>query len=250
MPTRLIREGILTSERVDKVAGDPPVEVTYRRLLSVADDFGRFTAHPKLVRAAIYPLRLEAYTDDDIARHLKRCAEASLIRLYEVDGKQYFEVLDFRQRTRARKSKYPVPEGWTDGSGCCGWHEAGTRPTDAAQMQAESESDSESEARGGGERRRRENDYQTTFPEEDAALVKQAITQYMDESEPDDNLVVEVLKAGGGASARDICDHLNTVWLRGHRPGRAKGPRTFGWFIAVTRQHFDDVRAVLAEGRK
>ena len=111
MPNRILREGILSSERVDRIAWEPPVEVTYRRLYSVADDFGRFTAHPSLVRAAIYPLRLDAYTDAQIGEHLRACESAGLIRLYAVENKPYLEVLSFNQRTRAKRSKYPPPEG-------------------------------------------------------------------------------------------------------------------------------------------
>jgi hypothetical protein len=63
-------------------------------------------------------------------------------------------------------------------------------------------------------------------------------------AEPDDNLVLQTIEAGGGASADDICAHLKTLWLKGHKPGMAKGPRSFGWFVVVTRQHFGDLRAM------
>jgi len=248
MPTRILREGILSSERVDKIAGEPPVEVTYRRLLSVADDFGRFSAHPSLVRAAIYPLRLDQYTDAQISDHLIRCEGAGLIRLYEVEDKGYLEVLNFNQRTRAMRSKYPSPEGRMDVKGS-GWHSADTCQADGGHPRAESES----ESRDGDERRRRDIDLLATSvrPErfscritpEDVSGVKRAIAKYMQE-EPDDNLVLQVIEGGGGASADDICAHLETLWLKGHRPGKAKGPRGFGWFVAVTRQYFADLRAM------
>ena len=140
MPNRILREGILSSERVDKIAGEPPVEVTYRRLYSVADDFGRFTAHPSLVRSAIYPLRPDLYSDAEISEHLKRCEAAGVIRLYTVEHKAYLEVLNFNQRTRAQRSKYPPPEGHTDPS-ACGWHPADTGPADDSHPHAESESE-------------------------------------------------------------------------------------------------------------
>ncbi len=40
MPNRVIREGILNSQRVNKLT--EPAELFYRRLMSVVDDFGRF----------------------------------------------------------------------------------------------------------------------------------------------------------------------------------------------------------------
>jgi hypothetical protein len=64
------------------------------------------------------------------------------------------------------------------------------------------------------------------------------------QDEPDDNLVLQVIEAGGGASADDICAHLKTLWLKGCKPGKAKGPRRFGWFVTVTRQYFADLRAM------
>jgi hypothetical protein len=109
MPNRIVREGILTSERVDCIAGEPATEVFYRRLHSVVDDYGRFTAHPSLLRAALYPLRLDRITDGEVAAHLEACRLAGLIRLYRVDEKPYLEVLDFRQKKRAMRSKFPDP---------------------------------------------------------------------------------------------------------------------------------------------
>lgn len=115
MPNRIVRDGALTSERINQIAKEPAVEITYRRVLSVVDDFGRFSAHPSILRAAIYPLMLDAYTDADITKHLEQCAGAGLIRLYRVEGKPYLEILNFNQRTRAMRSKYPPPDGFSDG---------------------------------------------------------------------------------------------------------------------------------------
>src|SRR5208283_2801827 len=106
MPNRILREGILTSLVVNAIADRPAVEVTYRRLYSVADDFGRYPAHPCILRAALYPLRIDKITEAEISDHLKACEAAGLIRLYEAGGKAFLEVLNFNQRTRARQSKY------------------------------------------------------------------------------------------------------------------------------------------------
>lgn len=108
MPNRIMREGILTGERVDAIADDPSAEVFYRRLYSVVDDFGRFSAGPSLLRAALYPLRLDKVSTADISRHLGACSAAGLVWLYEVDGKPYVELAYFNQRIRT-KSKYPAP---------------------------------------------------------------------------------------------------------------------------------------------
>lgn len=107
MPNRIVRDGILTSERVDKLG--PIAEVFYRRLMSVADDYGRFTAHPGLLRASCYPLRVDKVREADISRLLAEVQGAGLVVLYVVSGKNYLELVDFRQQVRAKFSKYPSP---------------------------------------------------------------------------------------------------------------------------------------------
>ena len=108
MPNRILREGILTSPRIAKLSW--PAEVFYRRLHSVVDDYGRYHAHPMLLRAACYPLQLDKVSDSDIGKWMRETAEAALVRVYPAeDGKDYLELLDFRQQVRAAKSKFPPP---------------------------------------------------------------------------------------------------------------------------------------------
>lgn len=106
MPNRILREGILTSERV--AALNWAEEVFYRRLMSVVDDFGRYHANPKLLRAALYPLLIDKVSDADIGKWLTSCVNAALVSVYPApDGKRYLQLLDFRQQARADKSKFP-----------------------------------------------------------------------------------------------------------------------------------------------
>lgn len=108
MPNRVLREGILTSERVNLLSLDG--EVFYRRLMSVVDDFGRYTAHPALLRAHLYPLRLDRVREASMERLLTECEKVRLVRLYVVASKPYLEVLDFGQHVRAKHSKWPAPD--------------------------------------------------------------------------------------------------------------------------------------------
>lgn len=112
MPNRILREGILTSERVDALQNWAS-EVFYRRLHSVVDDFGRYYANPSLLRAACYPLRLDKVSNADIGKWLSDCESAALVSTYEIDGKRFLQLRDFRQQRRAQVSKYPPPP-----SGC------------------------------------------------------------------------------------------------------------------------------------
>jgi hypothetical protein len=109
MHNRLIRGGILTSDRVNRIAADAQCEVFYRRLLNVADDFGYYSADPRELRAALYPLRLYSVTEIQIAGYLSVCSEAELIMTYEVRGKAYLAVRDFRQRLQRMTNKWPPP---------------------------------------------------------------------------------------------------------------------------------------------
>ncbi len=108
MPNRILREGILTSERVNLLSCE--AEVFYRRLMSVVDDYGRFHAHPALLRAALFPLKLESVGQGVMEGLLADVEQAGLVRLYEVGGKRYLEMQDFRQQVRAKESKYPSPD--------------------------------------------------------------------------------------------------------------------------------------------
>lgn len=106
MPNRYIREGILTSEAVASLSW--PEEVFYRRLLSKVDDFGRFTAHPSLLRAALYPLQLAAVRDADIPRWIAACEKAGLVYAYHAEGKPVL-VVNKWEKGRSTRSSYPEP---------------------------------------------------------------------------------------------------------------------------------------------
>lgn len=110
MPNRILREGILTSERIALL--NWAEETFYRRLMSVVDDFGRYYANPMLLRAACYPLQLDRVSDADIGKWLLATEKAALVSVYPaLDGKRYLQLLDFRQQVRAKESKFPQPPG-------------------------------------------------------------------------------------------------------------------------------------------
>ena len=150
MANRILRDGILTSERVNQIADDPSKEVFYRRTFSVVDDFGRYHAHPSLLRAALYPLRLDQVTDEDIQDHLSSCELAGLLQTYESGGKRYLQLNDFRQQLRAMKSKFPSPDGRTSSACAADGHQV-------RSIRKQIPSEAESETRSGGENPNREN---------------------------------------------------------------------------------------------
>jgi hypothetical protein len=111
MPTRLLREGILDSDRINLL--DWPAEVFYRRLMSKVDDHGLYDARPSMLRATLYPVGTDRVREADISRWLAACEKAGLILLYEAGGKRFLKMLDTRWQARS-EPKYPLPHE----SGC------------------------------------------------------------------------------------------------------------------------------------
>ncbi len=104
MPTRILREGIITSEPVNRLSFE--AEILYRRLMSVVDDYGRYYAHPSIVRANCYPLQLDRVSESSVKQSLSECESNALLFVFG-DGK-YIQLLKFRQQARA-DSKFPEP---------------------------------------------------------------------------------------------------------------------------------------------
>ena len=114
MPNRLVRQEILTSDRVDVLSSD--AEVFYRRFMNVVDDYGRFTGDWRVLRAELYPLRADRITRDQVETWLAECTrtldgqDEPLILVYFVGRKRYLQITNFKQRLRSKSpSKFPAP---------------------------------------------------------------------------------------------------------------------------------------------
>lgn len=107
MPDRIVRAGILTSDPVNQLSW--AAEVFYRRLFNVVDDFGRYDGRATLLRAHLYPLKIDRVSDADVGKWLTECVNAGLVSVYQVSGRPFLEVLKFGQRVRAEVSKWPNP---------------------------------------------------------------------------------------------------------------------------------------------
>lgn len=105
MANRIIRGDILTSDRVNCLSAE--AEVFYRRLMSVADDFGRYDGRLPILRSNLYPLRPEKVSDEDLAGWIKECVDSGSIEFYYVDNKPFVEIWNFGQTIRIKKAKYP-----------------------------------------------------------------------------------------------------------------------------------------------
>lgn len=118
----------------------------YRRLLNVVDDYGRFDGRASVIRATAFPVKLEQVREADVQRGLAACHEAGLVRLYEVDGKPFIEVLNFGQQIRAKSSKYPTPPGSCEAPESKCLAHAKQVLTDAEHMRTQSYSYSETKS--------------------------------------------------------------------------------------------------------
>lgn len=105
MPNRILREGLLDSERL-RLAGEA-AEVLFVRLTLVADDFGRFDGRVTVICRRCWPLG--GPDDKDVLERLVKLTEQRLVIAYEVDGKPFIFIPNFKQRTRSSKSKFPDP---------------------------------------------------------------------------------------------------------------------------------------------
>jgi hypothetical protein len=111
VPDRIVRVGILTSDAVNRLTLG--AEVFYRRLMNVVDDHGRYDGRTEILRAVLYPLRLERVSGPDIGKWIRETEEAALVRQYLVEGKPFLEIVKFGQKIRSR-SKWPDPPASAD----------------------------------------------------------------------------------------------------------------------------------------
>lgn len=95
------------SEKVNSLSVN--AERFFIRLIMKVDDYGLFHANPKLLKANLFPLLLDGVREADISRWTTECQKAGLILFYKYEGKEYLQIIDFRQRLDKARNKYPLP---------------------------------------------------------------------------------------------------------------------------------------------
>lgn len=84
-------------------------------IINMVDDQGRTKAHPAYLRSQIFP-----YDDvslEDMSRWLQLMATNGTVILYQVDGKEYLQLVnwwEYQNLQYASPSEYPRPGGWRD----------------------------------------------------------------------------------------------------------------------------------------
>lgn len=84
-------------------------ELFFHRLMNVVDRYGCFDARPGILRARLFPLKLDDVTEAGISAWLTECVNAGLIKLYEVNGLPYLQVSGYKRRLGPYKTPYPEP---------------------------------------------------------------------------------------------------------------------------------------------
>ena len=107
MPNRILRD-YTDSLRFDGISAEG--ERLFIRLLTKADDYGRFHADPRLVCAACFPLE-QAIEPKHAAKWLAELEQRSLIIRYDAEGKHCLAVINYGQRLKNSRVKFPPLPG-------------------------------------------------------------------------------------------------------------------------------------------
>ena len=119
MGSRVIKDTIKTSRNVNALS-DFQFRVWIHLILS-ADDYGRGSADPELVKNLAFPRR-KGITEKQLSDALHVLANIGMVNLYEVDGEPffYFPKWSEHQRVRNKVSKFPDPDGENAVAADCG----------------------------------------------------------------------------------------------------------------------------------
>ena len=108
MPNRIIRDGVLDSERYHNLPSDS-ARLLFMELLLLADDYGLVPlGHIFLIRKTTV---MAGKTPEAMAQMLSSLADQDLLRPFESDGSRFGYIPRFRNYPRAAKPKWPIPEG-------------------------------------------------------------------------------------------------------------------------------------------
>lgn len=107
MPNRIIRESSRSSRSLARVSAE--AERLFWRLVTWADDYGRFDSESRIVMGSCLPLH--TVKAGEVERWLLELAKVDAIRFYEHAGRRlaFFPSWDRHQRARSTKPKYPDP---------------------------------------------------------------------------------------------------------------------------------------------
>ncbi|QJE95235.1 hypothetical protein [Luteolibacter luteus] len=107
MPNRLLRDWT-DSLRFDGISAE--AERLFTRLIMKADDYGRFHCDPRLIKANCFPLH-DDLTAAQVTAWLDELATRQLILRYEAEGRHLLAIVNYGQRLKQSRAKFPPPPG-------------------------------------------------------------------------------------------------------------------------------------------
>lgn len=112
MPNRIIKDSINESRGLSEVSFF--ADDLYKRLITYADDYGRFNADFQILRARLYPREIEIVSDQDIEDAMTELAGVGKIAFFTSTAKKEiygcFPNWGDHQRLRESKAKTPDPD--------------------------------------------------------------------------------------------------------------------------------------------
>lgn len=113
MPQRFLRPGITNSERFNTVSLH--AQSLWLRILTRVDDFGRYDARASVLAGELFSVWNELHPDDvvnplRIPALRSELQRAGLANFYTSEGKEIVQLLQWEERARADKSKWPDPQ--------------------------------------------------------------------------------------------------------------------------------------------
>lgn len=110
MPNRILKESINESKSLSEVSFF--AEDLYKRLITYADDYGRFNADYQIMRARLYPREIQIVSESDIEAALIELSGAGKIAFYTSEARNeiYGCFPNWHKHQRIRESKNKCPE--------------------------------------------------------------------------------------------------------------------------------------------
>ena len=107
---RVIDRKLMASRKVNSVSLG--AECLYVRIIILTDDFGRYYADPRILKAHAFPMR--SATERSILKWLEELVDIGLIRTYSDHDEDYLEVVKFEdfqtfRADRKRQEAFPKP---------------------------------------------------------------------------------------------------------------------------------------------
>lgn len=110
MPIRMLRDWT-DSITLEGVSAEG--ERLFIRLIMKADDYGRFHADPRLVRALCFPLN-EGIKSESVRKWLEELGRVGLVFTYEAEKRPLLAIVNFGQRLKQSRAKFPPLPGESD----------------------------------------------------------------------------------------------------------------------------------------